>query len=386
MKRLYAFGMLILICSTAMLTGCGSFVRTAKADGHQLYLRDFYKCDSRTATFRNIADGEEVTFEMELVSENDEYTTFTTYADTSEYDRVIFSKGDHLYESIELAFNDYVNGYHITASGVLPFVYDNEEKEITYNTVPLKYDEYGDKNIYVWTPDDYDEYDKDTKYSVIYMTDGQNLFDKSATTHGCWSVAECVQSMMSQSNNRAIVVGIDNSDNRNSELSPVIGEVLSDNDLVINGTGEYFSDFVYEAVVPYIESNYNVYKDSKHISVCGSSMGGLESFYIGMEHPDKFGVIGALSPTFCYFSEDTWMNYFKNLEFEDAQPFVYIYSGNSDELEQWLYYDATNMKLWLENAGYPEDRIVFAEYDNGIHNEKYWRAVFPEFLKYAFSE
>lgn len=389
MKKLYA--LVLLICTAAMLagclTGCGSSTQTAKAEGHQLYLRDFYKRDSRTATFKSITSDEEETFEMELVGENDDYTTFTTYADTSKYDRVIFSKDSEIDETIELAFNDYVDGYHITASGVLPFVYDNEEKDITYKTVPLKYDENNDKNIYIRTPDDYDADDKDTKYSVIYMTDGQNLFDKSATTHGCWSVAECVESMMSQSDNRAIIVGIDDSTgNRSSELTPVIGEVLSDNELVKNGTGEYFSDFVYETVVPYIESSYNVYTDSKHNSICGSSSGGIESFYIGMEHPDKFGTIGAFSPAFSYFGEDSWINYLNGLEFEDNQPFVYIYSGNGDELEQWLYYDAANMQTLLENAGYPKDKVVFAGYDKGVHNEKYWRAVFPEFLKYAFSE
>lgn len=389
MKKLYY--LTALVCLAALLAGCitsgcaSSQQQNANAEDHQIYLRDFYRRDSRTATFKNNANGEEVTLEMDFIEENDDYTTFTAYADTSEYDRVIFSKDSEIDETIELAFNDFVNGYHITASGVLPFVFDNEEKDITYKTVPLKYDENNDKNIYIWTPDNYKADDKDTKYSVIYMTDGQNLFDKTATTNGCWSVAECVQSMMSQSDNRAIVVGIDNSTgNRSSELSPVIGEAISDNELVKNGTGEYFSDFVYKTVVPYIESNYNVYTDSKHNSICGSSMGGLESFYIGMEHPEKFGMIGALSPTFCYFSEDTWMSYFESLEFEDNQPFVYIYSGDGDSLEQWLYGDAANMEKWLENSGYPKDKVMFAEYDKGVHNEKYWRAVFPEFLKYAF--
>ena len=56
----------------------------------------------------------------------------------------------------------------------------------------------------------------------------------------------------------------------------------------------------------YINKNYNTYTDKEHTAICGSSSGGLEAFYIGMEHSDKFSSIGALSPAFLLFNENTW--------------------------------------------------------------------------------
>ena len=376
--------LLAVLFITITAVGCNSKNTKGSDAMHDFYVRTNYDKGSMTANFLSTENDNTLSVEMEKIDENDEYTTYKTKADTNKFDRVYLTRGDDN-DTIQLAFNDYVSGYHISELGVMPFVYDEDEPDIEFKRVSLKYKD-NDKDILIWLPENYDENDKDTKYSVIYMTDGQNLFVNSATAYGCWGVAQSVKSMMAQSANKCIIVGVDTYTNRDSDLTPNIGELAVASENYTDGKGIDFSNFVYDTVVPYVEKNYNVYTDPAHTYLCGSSSGGLEVFYIGMEHPDKFGSIGALSPAFGLFTEDTWKNYLKGIKVDENSPFIYIYCGNNDELEQFLCIDSMNMKDYLKEIGYPEEKIVTKIYEEGIHNEIYWRAVFPDFLKYAFGE
>ena len=398
MKKILACILLLSIITA--LFGCGNEnknggdkkVTENYGTGHKIYIREGYS-DKITATFFSTESDEKETVDLKLLKKGDDYNTYCCSGDTEKYDRVIFT-GDDTDKSMELAFNDFVNGYHLTAGSSqgnigIPFVYDEEEKTIDYTTVSLKYNKEVNKKIFVWVPEGYDKKDKETKYSVMYMCDGQNLFDKNSTTYGCWNVAESVMSMMANSSNRCIVVGIDDGDgNRDSELTPNLGKVRKGDhmthDEFENGTGKEYSDFVINTVMPYINKNYNVYTDREHTSVCGSSSGGIEAFYIGMEHPDKISSIGALSPAFLLYGDDVWNDYLKGLKFDGNEPLVYIYNGEGDSLETSLMEYAKKMPEYLENINYPQDKVIFKEYKEACHNEHFWRAIFPDFLKYAF--
>lgn len=255
----------------------------------------------------------------------------------------------------------------------------------TITTAILPYSQTKNKKITIWTPPLYDAKDKDTKYGVLYMTDGQNLFGNDPKCSPVdWGVDDTILSMMKNGKEGIIVVGIDNSDgNRNSELTPDIGEVISSyaDDYAIR-TGEDYAKFVVNTVCPYIEDNYNVYTDNFHRGFAGSSSGGIEAFYIGMKYPDKFDYIGALSPAFLLFHEDTWDRYLNTFDFrkETKLPRIYIYNGKGDGLEKELYPYAVAMEGWLKNIGYPSDNIKTSILDSGLHNETYWQIVFPEIL------
>ncbi|MCH5299236.1 MAG: alpha/beta hydrolase [Ruminococcus sp.] len=374
MKRTISIILTALIIATTL---CACSVNVNITNGHTVYVRDDFFSETITAIFSSTDSEDTEEIKMTLVSEGDEYNTYSAAADTDKFDRVVLvADGD---KSGELAFNDYVSGWHLSSDGVVPFTYDEDEPEPDYEIVTLPYSK-TEKDIYIWTPDDYDESEK---YSVIYMTDGQNLFNKNATSTGSWGAAESVKSMMKLSEHKAIIVGIDDStSNRDSELTPNIGKSTDEN--FDGGTGEYFSDFVVGDVVPYIESNYSVYTTPEHNSICGSSSGGIESFYIGMEHPDKFGTIGALSPAFSLFDDETWVKYLKQKDFSDNTPFVYIFNGNNDDLETYLLEGAKSMVNNLKEVDYPDEKVTIKIYDKGQHNERNWRMIFPEFLKFAF--
>lgn len=379
MKKLLAF----LTAAALVVAAFASCSGSGEKKGHKIYIRDDFAAEKLKVIFLNSENSKKETVEPEKLGENDDYITYSVTADDKKYDRLIIKSDDE--ESIQLAFNSYVNGWHISSYGVIPFTYDEKEEDaIDYAVKAFKYED-TEKNIYIWTPKGYKKNSK-KKYPVIYMTDGHNLFDKGATSHGCWNVAESIRSMQKNTGKSAIVVGIDDStSNRDSELTPNIGKVVDvssvDSGSFENGTGKYYSDFVVNTVMPYIEKNYNVYTDRKHTAVAGSSSGGIESFYIGMEHPDKFGTIGALSPAFVLYDDATWINYLKQKDLKKNKPFVYIYNGNADDLEKRLKTDAESMPKNLKQVGYKDKDYVIKLYDKGLHNEKYWRALFPEFLK-----
>lgn len=385
MKKIISIILSVLLGVTFMASCSNSKTenKTKTQTGHKIYIRDDYSAEVLKVKFLNTQSGAKETVKPEKIKENDDYTTYSVYGDTKKYDRLIVSSDGT--DSIELAFNDYVNGWHISMYGMIPFTYDEKEEPVDYAVKSFKYDKDNKKDIYIHTPKGYKK-DSKEKYPVIYMTDGQNLFDNGATSHGCWSVAESVRSMQKNVGKSVIIVGIDDStSNRDSELTPNIGKVVDvssvDGGSFENGTGKFYSDFVVNTVMPYIEKNYNVYTDREHTAIAGSSSGGIESFYIGMEHPDKFGAIGALSPAFSLFSDKTWVKYLKSKKLDKNKPFVYIYNGDSDDLEKYLKKGAVSMVDNLKKVGYNDKDIMLRVYDKGMHTEKFWRAVFPEFLK-----
>ena len=375
MKKILCF----IICAAllaAALAACGT--QGGSKNEHTIYIRDEYKHDGVTATFFNSNGGDKKEVTAKKTDSSTEYTEFTCAADPSLYDRVILTVDDE--DTIELAFNEHVHGWVLNSQRVWPddTGYDSpktDRKVFDY--------ENRTKNVFIWTPDDYDP--KGEKCAVIYMPDGQNLFVPTATSTGSWAVAESARAMLEESDIRTVIVGIETDGAwRDSELTPDIGEVQSEE--YKDGKGEYFSDFVVNTVMPYIEENYNVYTDREHTHICGSSSGGIESFYIAMEHPDKFGSVGALSPAFILYDDKTWEKYLSEKDFSAGYPTVYMYCGNSktDELEQLLYTGTVSMGATLKKAGYPGDKYVTKIYEDGGHKELYWRVIFPDYLRYAF--
>lgn len=352
--------------------------KTIENSGAPLYIRAD-KDSELTATFSSVSGREPHRAEMIKKDDEDDSAIYVCYADPAVYDRVTVTVNGA--DGVQLAFNKYVSGWDVTAGRYTPFTYGQDSESPRTERVEFPYQE-RTKGVLIWTPKDYDP-KSDEKYSVIYMTDGHNLFDPNMTSFGCWAVAESVESMMANSDHKAIVVGIENMDGwRDDELTPNLGTPTSAN--YEDGHGAYYCEFVVNTVMPYIEKNYNVYTDRDHTAICGSSSGGIESFYIAMEHPEKFGTVGALSPAFILFDNDTWDQYLSKKDFSAGYPRIYIYCGEGADLEQQLLPGAQDMPENLSKIGYPAQNIYYYTAEKALHNELYWRIIFPDFLKFMF--
>lgn len=127
------------------------------------------------------------------------------------------------------------------------------------------------------------------------------------------------------------------------------------------------------------KNNFPVKKNKESVSVCGSSSGGLQAFFEGMEHSDKFGFVGALSPAFAVYTEDDWRAYLLS-KVNGDMPYIYMYCGNADPLEEILMQSTEMMYDLLPEVGYPYDMFNEVLLFENAHNEKAWREIFPDFL------
>ncbi|MEE0264351.1 MAG: alpha/beta hydrolase-fold protein [Acutalibacteraceae bacterium] len=241
-------------------------------------------------------------------------------------------------------------------------------------TVIFDYSKTIKKEVFIWTPKDYNA-NSDKKYGVIYMFDGQNLFNRESTGYGCWNVHQIMERMGGY-----IVVAINNGDiHRDSQLTPKLGRVKEHYiDDFANGTGECFAQFVVNKIIPYINENYNVFTDKEHTAICGSSSGGLESFYMGMEYNNLFGVVGALSPALVLFDQPVWKSFLHQFNIESL-PNLYMYIGGNDYAERELRQDVLSMREYLTDKLCYESEFRFDDLKNNYHNEACWGGAFIRF-------
>ena len=131
------------------------------------------------------------------------------------------------------------------------------------------------RKIRVWTPSSYDP-NGTKRYPVLYMHDGQNLFDKYTSFAGEWGIDESIEALIeSKGIDGFIVVGIDNGSDRMIEYTPNWGDTPE-------MEGGKYGEFIINELKPHIDKNYLTLKDRENTMIGGSSMGGLISFILAL--------------------------------------------------------------------------------------------------------
>ena len=256
----------------------------------------------------------------------------------------------------------------------------NKEQLIT---LQLPYRETGTKTVRVFVP----EHSEGELLPVIYMTDGQNLFeDDRPHQFGCWYTREAVREEHKSSGRAAIIVGIHNDESpvqRARELTPKsIGAIKYPDDMpeeirkMMIPEGEAFDDFVLNTVIPEVESRFPA--KSGGAAFCGSSSGGLQAYFTALSHPDRFCLAGVFSPAFpMYYTEDI-IRWTRENTSADA-PRLYIYSGSGDRLEQEIR-ESTQAVAEAVSEFYPKEKMTVNILPENRHHESAWAQEFKEFL------
>jgi predicted alpha/beta superfamily hydrolase len=145
------------------------------------------------------------------------------------------------------------------------------------------------RDLYLYLPPDYHENER--RYPVLYMHDGQNLFDDPLSFSGEWHVDETMEALAHEGI-EAIVVGITNiAATRFDEYSPFFDPRLG------GGRGDAYLDFVINTVKPRIDADFRTDPRRASTGLLGSSMGGLISLYAFFHDTETFGFAGAMSPS-----------------------------------------------------------------------------------------
>ena len=220
-------------------------------------------------------------------------------------------------------------------------------------------------------------YERSTqRYPVLYMHDGQNLFDEATAYIGReWGVDETLNALAKSRSLRLIVVGIDNGGaDRIHELN------AWDNPEYGKGEGEQYMAFVVRLLKPWVDQHYRTLPSRRHTAIMGSSMGGLISSYAIGHYPEVFGSAGVFSPAY-WLAPQIFADTAAHPPPRTAR--IYFYAGGSET--ETMVPDMKRMVAVLRQAGSPEQNLDVVINPVGRHNEDAWRAEFPRAVAWLFA-
>lgn len=264
------------------------------------------------------------------------------------------------------------------------------------NPFPSKYVEA--RKVDIWTPENYSE---DRKYSVLYMHDGQNLFDATTTWNAQeWMVDEIATNLMkTDSIKNFIVVGIHSiSELRHFDYfprKPFLMLTQKNQDSIIQAThidnpeisieslkSDDYLKFIVSELKPWIDKNYSTSKGAKNTLIAGSSMGGLISMYAICEYPDVFGGAACISthwPGFVPQEYNPIPNAFysylrKNLP-SPSNHKIYFDFG-TETLDQYYPQYEAPINAIFKDKGYSEENFRNLKFEGADHSEASWQKRF----------
>lgn len=238
-----------------------------------------------------------------------------------------------------------------------------------------QYNDSRKRTIRIWLPDGY-EADSEKRYPVIYMHDGQNLFDRYTSFSGEWEIDESLGAMMDGGYEGSIVVGIDNSDDRLNEYSPSWPRSSGGSAYIQNPSGEKYAQFVTQTVKPYIDAHFKTNPNREATGIGGSSMGGVISFYMALTYPEVFGYALLFSTAMWVYQSDVTTAFLDEVSIARLSVFprLYLYAGG---LEPDVTPYVESIRSALIDRGYPEANIAWHVDQNRGHDEAAWAHYFP---------
>jgi predicted alpha/beta superfamily hydrolase len=211
---------------------------------------------------------------------------------------------------------------------------------------------------------------------VLYLFDGQNVFDDEPSYAGGWHVDRAVDSLAAEGHTAPVVVGIDHGGvARIDELSPWPTDRSA-------GRADLFLDWMLAELAPEIQRTFDVAADPSRVMIGGSSMGGLAALYAHFRHPEAFGGALVMSPSL-------WIDNGRIFEYVASRPNpdvsrVYVDAG-ALEANGAVMLQARRLVQHLQGRGYDEERLSWYPDTEGTHSEQHWRRRIPFALRFLCS-
>jgi predicted alpha/beta superfamily hydrolase len=234
------------------------------------------------------------------------------------------------------------------------------------------------RHVTIYLPAGYDERE-DRRYPVLYMHDGQNLFEaeRAFIPGNHWRLKEAAdEAIGSRGAEPMIIVGIDNTGaSRIDEYTPT-------NDPKKGGGGKAaeHARMLIEELKPAIDARYRTRGDAPNTAIGGSSLGGLDTLYLVMRHPDVFSRAAVMSPS-------VWWNdrvILKEVEAfsHEPRPRIWLDIGGREGAE--ALGDARKLRDLLKARGWNPDNFAYREDRRGDHSERAWAARSRPMLEFLF--
>jgi len=224
------------------------------------------------------------------------------------------------------------------------------------------------RRVWIYLPVDYATSGR--KYPVIYMQDGQNLFDDFTSSYGEWGIDEILDKLPAM--DQCIIVGIDHGgEKRITEYDPYDSKYGK-------GRGDDYVDFLVKTLKPYIDQHYRTRPDARYTTIGGSSVAGIISLYAILKYPKVFGNAGVFSPAF-------WITpqLYKYAETHPLTKSAKIYFVCGDDESDDMVPDMHKMLSIIRSNGLSPQNSPEVIVKGAKHNEKQWNADFPAFYFWA---
>jgi len=233
------------------------------------------------------------------------------------------------------------------------------------------------REVTVYLPPGYDD-KTDQRYPVLYMQDGQNLFDahRAFVPGNHWSLQEAADKAIGERTaSPMIIVGIDHA-------GPArIDEYTPEKDAKHSGggrAGEY-ARMLIEELKPMIDERFRTLPDAQNTAVGGSSLGGLVSLYLAFTFPTVFGRAAVMSPS-VWWSGRTILGYADT--YDDAPPRLWLDIGGREGLEALR--DVRELRDRVQKKGWSDETFRYYEDRRGDHSERAWARRARQALEFLF--
>jgi predicted alpha/beta superfamily hydrolase len=244
------------------------------------------------------------------------------------------------------------------------------------------------RDILVYLPPSYER--TAGRYPVLYLHDGQNLFDATTSFAGEWQVDESMEAL-SQEGLEAIVVGVSNAGRaRLDEYSPFPQPPHG------GGRGDHYLAFLVETVKPLIDAYFRTRPERDQTGIVGSSMGGLISLYAYFRFPEVFGRAGVMSPSL-WFGRGAIYDYVQQAPYVSGQ--IYLDVGTRElgdghggffgtvSHSRRYYTSVRRMHRLLVRKGYrPKRELLYIEDKWAGHGEDAWARRLPVALRFLLDD
>lgn len=237
------------------------------------------------------------------------------------------------------------------------------------------------RRVWIYLPAEYAK-NAGRRYPVLYMHDGQNVFDSATSYGGEWGVDETLNRLRQtgQDATGSIVVAVDNGGEfRSDEYIPWPSDSLKGQPHQ-GGQGGSYVDFLARTLKPYIDAHYRTRPGAAHTGIAGSSLGGLISVYAALKYPKVFGEIGVFSPAF-WVCNDSLKAFAKT---HPAAPTARFYFVCGPKESKTMLPLMTQWRDELRAQGVPAANLSLHAPADGEHREWFWRREFPAAYRFLF--
>jgi len=266
------------------------------------------------------------------------------------------------------------------------FISKRGDRMLKYSIIPLFSTELDSvKRIFVYVPKNYHNTEK--SYPVLYMHDGQNLFDdKFAFQHRGWRIIEMYETHKDMP--ELIIVGIESDgESRADQLIPFPFQ-FANNDSFFGGKADLYLEFIVNNVKPFIDTQYRTLKDREQTAIMGSSFGGVNSFYAALKYQSYFSRFGSISGAFHYDFFEPLLDVLHKTNFRSIER-LYMDTGTNetDDLNRnELYLNCNRQLAEICRQKLDDNHFLYQEIEGAIHHESDWEKRLPDIIKFLFEE